>query len=255
MMKYFTFIFALLISSCSLSKNSDSISSKKIFANEKSTFNLKDNAGNFIVKREKGLITNKNQFVVKQMVLDSSGNEKEPLEKNITISNLGRVKDIYVLRPYKSQYTVWFGGKEYSNDIQLDLQKKKLVVELSSPEKEWSGTREFDLPNPKSVYCFYSQVMECAAVTGFVEKAKANGQGKMNFYVIWNGYPYFHDQYVNLSGNLISRAQLEFDPSKKDNEIKFSLNVDNQVIFYVLDKNFNFIKQFWVAQGLSMLKN
>lgn len=218
-------------------------------------FLLTENAGKFVVLREAGYLAKEGQFVVKNKILPEDRNEKKVLERSITISRLGKLKNtVTMLRPERSQFDVWFDGKKYSSSISLNVKSKKLDVKLNSPESKWKGVKSYEFPNPKAVYCFYSQVLECAAVTGFLSKAQEMGYGRMNFYIIWNGYPYFHEQYLNLTGELFSRASLELDSIEKNGNIKLSLTVDNQVIFYVLDKNYNFIKQFWVAQGLSKIK-
>lgn len=253
---FYLFLF-LSISSCSFISNlGSSDENGNYFSHKKVKYDLAENTGKFVVYRESGLKKGANQFVVKTQVFPENDDRKKILEKNITISRLGKLKgNLTILRPEKSQHSVWFDGKKYSNDMELDVKKKQLIVDLSSPEEKWNGRKTFDFPSTNTIYCFYSQVMECASVTGFIAKAKGSGYGKMNFYIIWDGYPYFHEQYLNLSGNVFSKATLEFDEIKSDGQLKLSLTTENQVIFYVLDKDLKLIKKFWVAQGLSMLES
>lgn len=255
MKSLFLLLCITLFSSCSMLSGSSQDNS--VFFDYKNVrYNLEENAGKFVVYRESGLKKGTNQFVVKRTVLPSDEDKSKILERSIAISTLGKLKNgLAILRPETSEFNVWFSGKKYSNRMKLDSKGKKLVVELDSPESQWTGSKSYEFPNPNSIYCFYSQLIECVAVTGFFSKAKESGFGQMNFYIIWDGFPYFHEQYLNLNQDVFAQAQLEFDEAKSDGQLKFSLSVDNQAIFYVLDKKLKLIKKFWVAQGMSMLES
>ena len=253
-MKYLL-LSTLLFSACSLLSKGGKDDDMGIYKRLKNAYALEENSGKFYLIRERGVRKSSNEFVVKREVYPEDRNKSKILEKSISISKIGNLKKtVKILRPHQSQYVVWFDGKKYSNEIKLNTTTRKLELKLDSPEKQWQGKREFDLPNTNAVYCFFNQVIECAQVTGFISKAYEKGFGKMNFYVIWNGFPYFHEQYLNLEQSIFSKAVLEYDgQDKKTGELKFSLNTSGQAIFYILNDSFKLKKKFWISQGLSML--
>jgi hypothetical protein len=76
---------------------------------------------------------------------------------------------------------------------------------------------------------------------------------KMNFYILWEGYPYLNETFTDFPNELFSKAEFENEGKQKTGEIKFNLQVAGQSIVYLLDKNNKLKKMFWVSQGISML--
>ena len=250
-------VLSLLASSCSIFSRGSSLSdsaSSSLTKNAKRRYKLTDKSGEFVIYRENGLKKSNNTFVTKRQVLPFDDDKSKVLEQSIAISKLGSLgKKIKMLRPQKSQYAVWFDGKKYLTDMTLKEKERSMLVKLKSPEKQWNGARSYKFPDPKSVYCFFSQILECVAVTGFLNKAFKKGRGQFNFYVVWDGYPYFQEQYLNIPNSVFSKAKFSFDGKNRNGEKRFSLSFGGQVIFYFLDKKNQFIKKFWVSQGLSMV--
>ncbi len=241
-------IITIALTSCSSQKNV-----KVAPTVSKATFQLKDKAGIFQLNRESGPISKaKGVYAVKRILTDDGG---QILEKSVVISKLGSLKGkLPVLRPEKSEYEVWFDGKEYSTKTKIDTKEKSLIVTLQSPEEQWSGTQNLPFPKNSPLFCYFSQVIECAIATGFIHKAVDNGGGSMNFIIIWEGYPYIQQQYVGLPEEVFTRATLNFDGQSSDGLRRFSLNISNsnQIIFYQLSKSDELKGIFWPAQGLSI---
>lgn len=246
----------LLLSACSLldrgKKASAGTDTSSLTDNSKTRFKLTDKAGEFVVYRENGK-SNK-RFISKREVLPFDDDKSKVLEQGIAISEIGSIgKSFKIMRPYKSQYSVWFDGKKYQTNMSLNEKTRKLNVKLKSPEKQWNGTQSFSFPDSKSLYCFFSQVLECAAITGYFSRVLKKKRGQMNFYIIWDGYPYFQEQYLNVPNSIFSKAQFDYDGKNKSGESRFSLKFGGQVLFYLLDKKNKFVKKFWITQGLSMV--
>lgn len=221
-------------------------------SNSSGEYLLKDKSGEFLVKREKGSGKKGKIFIVKQKVFPFNNSNGDAVEKSVSISEVGILNGkVKILRPQKSQYVVWFDKKRFSSNIEIDPASKSLKLEMQSPEKEWNGTKIIPFPNTSSVYCFFSQIIDCAKTSDFIEKATSRETGKMNFYVIWDAYPYFQQQYDNLSSNIFSQAELEFDGKTSGNLVRFNLKVEGQSIFYVIDSESNLKGQYWVSQGLT----
>jgi hypothetical protein len=222
-----------------------------------SKYNLKDNSGEYTLQREVGF-SSKNEVVAKIKVSDDKGNLSRPSEKIVAISDYGQLKTekqkIKVLRPKASSYEIWLEGKKHSNKITMNLKKKSLDVFLDSPVMEWNGKQSFSFPTDSPLFCFFSQVIECASVTDFLGRAIRKKQGKMNFYVIWNGYPFFSEMYSNIPRKLFSKAELVYENKISPKEHRFSLNVEGQKIFYHVGQDASFEKLFWVSQGFSLVK-
>lgn len=219
----------------------------------KKVFQLTDKSGKFLVEREKGFNRTKNQFIVKKSI-KVSGETKE-LEKLIVISKLGSLKkSLTILRPEISEYSVWFEGKKYVSRMKVNEKSKTMEVRLTSPEKQWSGKRSFPFPKTMGIFCYFSQITECARATGFIDKAIKRDSGSMKVVVIWEGYPYFQEQYLNIPNSVFTEGSFEYDGKNSKGERRFTLKVGNQAIFYFLDENRELMKKFWVSQGLSMVE-
>jgi hypothetical protein len=216
-------------------------------------FQLTDKAGKFQVDREKGFNKKKNHFIVKKSVKDfDSGKE---LEKLIVISKLGSLSGKYsILRPEVSEYSVWFDGKRYLSRMRINTKTRSMDVTLKSPERQWQGKRTIPFPKGKGVFCYFSQITECARATGFIDKAIKNDGGSMKVVIIWEGYPYFQEQYLNVPNRVFSLGTFEYDGRNANGERRFTLKTSSQSIFYFIDNNHELEKKFWVAQGLSMVE-
>lgn len=260
-MNKFLLIFSIFfISSCAyfkkMSGNSDLFSGTPDGANNSKVvkrFQLTDKSGKFLINREKGFNKKKNHFIVKKSVKSyDSGKE---LEKLIVISKLGNMSGKHsMLRPEISEYSVWFDGKRYLSRMKVNTKTKSMDVTLKSPEKQWQGTRSYPFPRGKGIFCYFSQVTECARATGFIEKAIKNDGGSMKVVIIWEGYPYFQEQYLNIPNHIFSLGSFEYDGRNANGERRFTLKVNSQSIFYFIDNNHELEKKFWVAQGLSMVE-
>ncbi len=220
---------------------------------QKSIFRLTDLYTETRLVRERGMSQGE-RFTVKRKVTSLASNELI-LEKSISISKMGTHKNGFTtLVPERSQFQVWYDGKRYFSDIKIDIEHNKVEVSLKSPEKRWRGRREVALPGKGGIYCFYSQLIECIRVTGFIDKAIKKGMGEMNFYLIMDGYPYWHHHLSNLKSEVISVAKFSLDGTNRRDETSFNLEFGGQVIFFHVDKNRSLIKMFWVAQGISIVK-
>ncbi|MCP4912661.1 MAG: hypothetical protein GY909_06045 [Oligoflexia bacterium] len=249
--KFFLFLLITVVSSCSLLRDKDS--SGGGFLKYKEKYSLTDKSGSFVVEREVGPYSKQKKYVTKYRVLSKQDTSKV-LEQSTAISTPGVLgKKFRVLRPFKSQYNVWFEKKKYSNLMWIDLKRKGLMVKMSSPEKQWNGTKFFRFPRGTGLYCYYTQVIECAQFTGFLNKAIKNKGGEMNFHLIWDGYPYIQEQFLNLANNPFENAILKYDGATGDGLKRFSLNVGANVIIYFVNNDLQLSKVFWVSQGLSMV--
>lgn len=252
-MNNFLIIFLLFstLSSCgSLSKKN---TSEKL-SNIDEQFNYTDKNGQFSVRITSGMDKKGKSFFTKKIMELPSRQKDKALEQSVVISSVGTLKNkTTILRPKLSQYSVWFDGKKYTTELKLNPAKKAIDVKMISPESQWNGTKQIKFPSSKIVPCFFSQVIECAKVTGFINKAISKKSGVMNFVVIWEGYPYLNETFSDFPSELFSNAQLEYDGKTKDSEIRFNLRVGGQSIFYILNDKNVMTKMFWVSQGITMV--
>ena len=105
------------------------------------------------------------------------------------------------------------------------------------------------------VYCFFSQVIECAQTTGFFNLVKNKESAKLKLYIIWEGYPYLNETYSDFPSELFSKASLEYEGKTKESEDRFTLKVAGQSIFFVIDKKDKMSKMFWVSQGITLISS
>lgn len=253
-----TTLLSLVLSSCSLlnRKNPADLVNDFYKKSSQARFDLVDKAGAFVLVRENGYREKDNRFLTKSSIYPENDNRNKLLEESVTISNPGALGGkVKVMRPFASRYRVWFEGKEYKTEMFLREKEKGLQIKMTSPESQWSGEKMITLPKGTGVFCFHNQLIECVRMTGFLNLATKNDTGVMNFHLIWDGYPYYSQQYVNLPNEPISEAKFIYDGTTASGESRFTLDVENQKIFYFVDKEYNFIKRFWVAQGLSQTRS
>ncbi|OFZ39135.1 MAG: hypothetical protein A2504_16250 [Bdellovibrionales bacterium RIFOXYD12_FULL_39_22] len=254
-----------LLSACSLFNFNKKIETTFSVISDKKgsdTFSLSDRSGNFLVSREFAFKKSTNEFILKKSIsLDSNPEKKQNsaskkiVEKSITISTSGVLKKtIPALRPKISQYTVWFDGQKYFTEMKTNTKTKSLDITMRGPELQWNGKKSVPFPPGMGIYCFFNQLVECIQATSFFTKAAAADSGMMNLHIIWDGYPYLQEQYLEMPAEVFTAAELSFDGYTENDEIRFSLTFANQVIFYVFEHNGALAKMFWVSQGFSMIK-
>jgi hypothetical protein len=247
------FFSLIALSACSTGVKKAKELKKELVRGEEH-FSYTDKNGQYLVRLTAGFNKKENTFFSKRS-LESSGEEgNKILEQSVVLSDLGSIKKKKnILRPKLSQYNVWFDGKKYFSEIKMNPIKKTIDVKMVSPESQWNGVKQVKLPSTKVLYCFFSQVIECAKTIGFLSEAINKETGTMNFYIIWEGYPYMNETFTDFPSQLISKAQLEYDGKTKENERRFNLKVAGQSIFFVLDTHQQRKKMFWVSQGISMV--
>lgn len=208
-----------------------------------------DSSGRYKMKRE--LRTKGNKIILRSQLFSIKGSTL-PLEKSITVSTVGYVSknkdDIRVL-PSRAQFDVWFEKKRFTSQFALYRKQRKLYISLRSPEKQWSGDKEFSLPRGK-YFCFFSQLPECIEIQGLLFKARNK---RVPIQVIWDSYPYHTEQYDGVDSEPIVSADLYLTDSDK-NELKYALDIGNQIIFFHFNKKLKFERMFWVSQGISLQK-
>lgn len=249
----FVTLLSLSCARLEVPKKLDLQSNASILKVTKDIFILSDKAGEFSVERESGRLGEGYKFAVRQKI-QSFERDSEILEQLISISQTGKLKKLFVLRPEKSQYTVWFEGQRYFSELSVNVDNKSLQIELESPEKRWQGRQEVPFPTGTGVYCFYSQVIECASFTGFISKAIKEKAGEMNFHLIWDGYPYIMEQYPGIPEQVFSPATLSYDGMTDSGEQRFLLRFYGETIFFMVNKDGKYDKKLWVSQGLTKIK-
>lgn len=235
-----------------------SCSSKRIQTDlgfdDESNYLYQEGNDEYQLSRRTGVIKT-NRVVTKSKIY---GGSKE-LEKTITISRLGKLKtpsgSVTILRPDESERTVWLDGQKFSSRMKLDLQRKAMIVDLNSPLKEWQGRREVRFPKGTGVYCFFSQIAECVKATGFLKMSKSKKSGELNFHVIWDGYPFFQQQYRNIQEAVFSPAKITYEGRNQKDETRYNLAVSGQNLFFHFGDKGDLRKVFWISQGVSMIKS
>ena len=246
-MKYLNLILlSFLCLSCAVTKKKESKSK-----NQLSYFLFKDLSGEYIVKRE--VINRSNQLAIRQS-LYAPENQKTPLEKSVTVSKFGAVKNGKSLsqasRPFASQYSIWFEQKEFFTQFQLNVKKRGFDIYMKSPEKKWNGKQFVSVPKGHR-FCWFSQIPEC--VKKLIKLDQRNRE-KTSFYIVWDNFPYYSEQLQNLSGKPLVKASIYYE-GKFEKSYRYAVSFSQQIIFYHFNSDFEFEKMFWVAQGIVMVRN
>ena len=229
------------------------IVSKGVPKESKQQYSYVDGSGKLLLTREHKLL--KNKLITRTQISANEGSSLKPLEKSIMVSHHGTIKQnksrIMVMRPFASEFTVWLEGKRYDSKMRLDAQSKSMQVELDSPEEKWKGKSNVPVPKGKQ-FCFFSQIPDCLYHNLLLTKAMSHKNEKVSFYVVWEGYPYVQDQFSGVGSNLFVPAKLRYDGEDKGIR-RFSVHVEGQSIIYHFSKNFDFVRMFWIDQGITIV--
>jgi hypothetical protein len=236
------FICILILFSCAQNKKIDS-SNKK---DSKEIFSFIDGSGEYRLQREVKLEQNK---IVSRTQLYQQNASQLPLEKTISVSQLGRLKGKkgLISRPVAYQTEIWFEKESYKVGGQVDIKTKSLNLTMQSPDEKWKGKKNYPFP-PGVIFCFFSQIPECVKNNGLLKKTD-----KVEIYVIWDNFPYNQAQWKYMEDTPFVLANWEYDGSD-NNFLRYSLTLNNQAIFYHFDHQVKFAKMFWVAQEISMIR-
>ena len=158
-----------------------------------------------------------------------------------------------IVRPHSFQFQVWLEKEKYLSQGKINPSVRAMEVSFKNFQSETENKR-LDFPQGHGVYCFFSQVMECAAVTGFLAKAIEKRAGKMNFHLLFSAFPYFKEQYPGTPKSFFSEATLNYDGQISPEEIRFSLNFGGTTVWYFVNQSLQMVKMFWPAQGLSLVE-
>lgn len=220
----------------------------------RTVYSLSDVGGRFTFIRD--VRTIKKKLVTRTQILMPGGNGARVLEKSVTVSQIGSIRDkdgrSLAARPTASEFTVWLEGKRYASRMQLDSQKRVLRVSLDSPEPRWQGTSEFPFPKGK-YFCFFSQIPECLSRVGLLSRAKDNQKRSYDFFVIWDNYPFVQDQLTGVGKSLFSAAILKYDGELKK-RFRYIIEIGEQVLLYQFNPDFGLAGLSWVSQGIMVVK-
>lgn len=218
----------------------------------KKSYVLTDKSGTFTYDRQSGFDTKSESYVTKYKIIDP--NNQKTLEKVIAFSNVKNISDKFKsLSPIKSMYQVWFEGELHETMMVINEKENFLTIKMRSPEDQWNGEKRIPMGKGNGVRCFFSQIIECAYRIGFLQKATKLKSGKMAFDLIWEGYPYIQEQYLNIQGQAFTKASLSYDGKNPAGENRFSLSFSGNSVFYFVDNKYRLDRMFWPAQGLSVV--
>jgi hypothetical protein len=229
------------------------LTSRKNPDEKKHEYLFVDGTGRFIFTREHRLL--KNKIISRAQLSSDQGSSHRILEKSVTVSQLGSIKDnnhrVLVMRPLASDFTVWLEGKRYDSKMRLDIPNKKMQIELNSPEEKWKGKSSVAIPKGK-LFCFFSQIPDCLFHAQLLTKGLERKENSFPFTVVWDGFPYIQDQYASVGTKLFSPAILKYDGEDKQ-VLRFLVELDGQSILYHFSKSFDLVRMFWIAQGVSII--
>lgn len=207
-------------------------------------YNYKDETGNFTVQRKFG--QNKSgEFILKKEL--RSPFSTRYLERFISVSKIKKFnKKTSYLSPKVSESIFWLDRKRHKSVLKVNGNNLEIISVVGNKiYKKSSESLE-----RQRLHCFYSQLTECIATTNFFEMSSHKKLGTMNLNIIWDGHPFFNEQYLNQSEAAVQRARMVFVETSKG-MLKYQLEVDDQILFYFLDKNFRLKNFYWVAKGIS----
>lgn len=218
----------------------------------KTIYSYNDISGNYRMSREFKNI--KQKIVTRNQLMDRNGGDSRVVEKSIVVSRLGSVKAkqgrLVTLRPEASEFSVWLEGKQYMSRMRLNPKKRSMTVTMDSPDARWKGTKDISFPKGQ-FFCFYSQIPECLYHNYLLKRAYDDKSKKLDFYIVWDGYPYIQDQLTRVGKNLFAPATVKFDGEIKKN-FRYIVEVEGQMLLYMFSSNYDFVRMSWIVQGITI---
>lgn len=217
------------------------------------TFAYQDIGGEFEQNRE--IRYEKKRLATRTQIMSATNSGERMLEKTFAVASYGSVKTkkgrLAAMRPLLSQHTVWLEGKKYFSQLKLDPVSKKMLVIMQSPETKWNGKQSLKVPSG-TIFCFYSQLPECLAVSGLLAEVKSKAQPRANFHLIWDSYPYHQEHFTGLSASAFAAARLTLEKTES-NRTRFDVEVEGQTLSLHFSKSGEFARMFWTTQGISLV--
>lgn len=217
----------------------------------KTFYSFTDVSGKYALNRETRFI--KKRLVTRSQLIDL--NTKKVLEKSVTVSQVGTIQEgksrVRTVRPMASEFEVWLEGKKHTAMMQLEPKKKSMAVRVDGPDTKIKGSSEISFPKAK-YFCFYSQIPECLYHNQFLQRTYKNNDIALEFYVVWDSYPFIQEQLTGIGKGLFSVANLKFEGEVKK-VLQFVVELEGQVIFYHFSKSYDLVKIAWVAQGITVV--
>lgn len=246
-MKTILILTLILITGCS-QFNAEKITLKS----DKSFFIQTEEAGTYEVIKESGFDKDE-RFVTKTSVAPVD-NKNNFVEKSVTISKkLKLSSEVEFLVPHKSESIYVLDGKKYKSVLEFDYKKNIISIDMNTPEEHWNGHKTFSIPKNSGAICFYATVIECGVISTFIAKAIENNGGEMSFMLVWEGYPFFQEQFLNIPSVPITDATLSFD-GKNNNLYRFILTAAGQSQFYMVKDDGSIENHIWSSQAYSRMK-
>ena len=212
------------------------------------TFNVKEEQESYVAKLEKGKRGNK--YFYRVIMSNIPENAKGPLEKTMSVSKDVQInfnkRKFDVLFPMTSVFTSWVDGHRLSSKITYVESEHRFLVQSKNGNEyiPWTTSE-----NPK-VICFFTQIMPCISRTdAFLAKGLAEGES-IDFYVIWERYPFLDSFYEGMTNELISPAVLTLE-KREDAYLSLNVEVANQILNYRVDYSLDMLGFAWSAQGIS----
>lgn len=213
----------------------------------KGLYSYSDVSGSYAYSRETKIV--KNKLVTRYQLLDKKTNKI--LEKGVTASQIGTVKvgksRVLTVRPLAAEYSVWLEGKLHQSRMQLNPKSQAMTVRLAS------GVQDVNFPKG-AYFCYFSQIPDCLYHNHFLQKAsrvRDNDEG-LNFYVVWESWPYIQEQVTGVGKKLFSSASVKFE-GEVNKKLRYMVELEGQVIAYEFTKSYDLVKIAWVAQGISLV--
>lgn len=246
-MKTILIFILTLVTSCS-----NFSEEKLVLKSEKNFYIQTEEAGTYEVIKESGF--NKDDNFITKTSVASVENKSNFVEKTVTISKKTKLASgVDFLVPLKSEAIYVLDGKKYRSILDFDFKKDIISINMNTPEEHWNGHKTFSIPKNSGAICFYATVIECGIISTFIAKAIDNNGGEMSFMLVWEGYPFFQEQFLNVPSVPITDATLTFD-GKNQNLYRFILTVAGQSQFYMVNKDGTVENHIWSSQAYSRMK-
>ena len=241
-------IFLTISCSTKFNSNVKKAKSKKV------KFTFEDPSGKFSVLRRSGISSLK-EFVTKEEFFPYTKWGEPVLEKGIMISSYSKYnKNVSVMVPKVSQRTFWFDKKKYFTESKLYMERKEADFSWRSPSDTKLNKKAVQLNSERGLYCFLGQLTDCIKETGFFKTSKEKKSGVVFLSIIFDGYPFFNEQFGILKNGPIVEADFAFEKEMKRGVLRYSLTFLDQKMTYFVDRDGNLIDKFWISQGLSLKK-
>lgn len=226
-----------------------------------------DLSGNFSLRRTSKV--QQNNILFQRLIYQDDFSKYVERIRSVSVLKTDRDRVVWMV-PLLSQFSTWLEGQEYTSQVRIFPQQKKVEVKTSKPIGKFPLVQNFALP-PSKYYCFLHLLPECIKNLGIFDRLIQTGKSSKNnndnnknnsdnkesddnkiwIYVIMESFPYSNMIYSDIENKWMTQAYISYE-GYDNSEHSFSVEIFNQMLSIKYNEKEQFTGMYWASQGITM---